>query len=259
MIDVGVTDKFQKRGHAFLPVTGAKTDDEPADTLYPVGVPMDVMAKWFWRVRYWTANVNLNFSGTVVSDSFQLFNVSRECEIDGTIITPSQFLTSESQLPKMLQGLSHVAQVDRSPSPDIAREIAIGIQFYCAQPVAPELFFPTPFFTQSLYYGDFQFQHQTTEPSPTGFPAVNIWGYITWDEGSEVIADFGNNWVTDPNDLITVVVDGYPVSCFAVTSLPASGTIEITPSLYWEYRDANNSNPIWNAITGAKIRNPLNP
>ena len=221
-----------------LPMPGERVADVDLvavdGSTFPAVVPMTQLIEWWHRVRKWSATATHPFWGTE----------SATLELDESDTTDEE-ITADNTLAWFKAGrwTGQFTWV-YEPAPDGDEVFAFDLQILAE----PEGVFNLP-----SYYLDGDFTRI--------LPFIRLKMDINGVDGINGSGDSAGFYDEDPpptpDGTITATLDGIPLTIAAAlydTLLEDDEiTVTLTPSLWWEYRDADGTNPKYNALTGAKL------
>ena len=233
-VERGDTSRFMA-----LPMPGDRVESLTANdsTIYPVVMTTEQLCKWWHRVRRWKVIANhplwpVNQQCTLTLDESNIYSLDEEITMDKETATDWYYAGSWTgnftwDDPLAVERTAYFTlEILRKPSATIARSYSL-----------------TGDFTEILPYLRLQ-------ASGDGIDG-NLWA-------ADSAAFYDGAPAPATNGTASATIDGLAPTITAAFD-GGSGfeddpmTLTLTPSLYWEYRDANGQNPKYDALTGAKI------
>lgn len=226
-----------------FPISGEykETIDAAASLSWqPLQMTVNKGVEWYWRVKSW----DLTIEGTGV-DGFP----SQTITLDHQEGTP---VATELDLCDWFNRIGGHLWAYASGGGMFTASIGAG-----TLNVTPRLYYLGQGFVDLKAY---QMTRCDSPATALFLPTMGLYIELVWNDGVSIdgiyIGTSYDSGATADHDT-TLTMDG---ESFAFRWTMFSGddfgtiTVSLTPSAYWEYRDADGNNPIWDSATGAQLR-----
>lgn len=230
-----IKDSFFSSGNGGGYFPFVPKDGEAIDGLdFPVAVPLDTVMKWWWRVRIWSCTISIQPGG--YSSTLALYYQD-----------PA---TTERSLVGYESGHGY-SEEDRSviepgqPYPDVCNlRLCLDTPPATTEQIrinGAGLYVPKIVLMWHLPTNEFFFDLTANERP------------ISWSDGSLMNTHYGSLIHPFSN---CVNFDGYTLSGRTNNSAITSISASVTPIAYWPYAKDDNTEPIWDSVTGAQLISP---
>lgn len=237
-----------------FPVVGIETvvvdkATQPALSYWPFRVPVtgtppaDQGCEWWWRVKSFNITVTTSFDGNATSASFDLPRVKDD----------DTGLTDERDLPLHVPRWKATGDFsDMGHSEIYDTELVLFSTGYATSVSGPSV-------APTMTPGDARYYYRTDDD--TVIPSFSLAIGFLFNDGTDYTAAIRSYEITTPDPPSYTETPGsffcgyeFETNWLELTSLvPGIVTVSISIKEWFEWKDADGNNPIWDSATGAEI------